>query len=209
MSLGLGVPWSLQPRNRAAAATCGHHRWELPAILRVTPTIASDCQRRRDDSKNNFSFLNGGDREVNCPEMLFFIGNATTIEFRKCKLYCREILLSLRRLLDCDCFAAGETGNPTNGCEPARGHHGRCDFAMRALNFLTHGHHGRCDFAMRALNFLTKVLTKMHTGVDMSTEMPTKVQVFCVKPTQQKHQKQRQIVVEVEGLSNSSRGSQA
>ena len=30
------VPWSLRPQNRAAAATCGHGRCELPAILRVT-----------------------------------------------------------------------------------------------------------------------------------------------------------------------------
>ena len=32
----LSVPWSLRPQNRAAAATCGHGRCELPAILRVT-----------------------------------------------------------------------------------------------------------------------------------------------------------------------------
>ena len=32
----LSVPWSLRPRNRAAAATCGHGRCDLPAILRVT-----------------------------------------------------------------------------------------------------------------------------------------------------------------------------
>ena len=34
---------SLRPRNRAAAATCGRGRCELPAILKVTPKIASDC----------------------------------------------------------------------------------------------------------------------------------------------------------------------
>ena len=39
--LDLSVPWSLQPRNRAAAATCGHGRCELPAILRAMPKIAS------------------------------------------------------------------------------------------------------------------------------------------------------------------------
>ena len=33
----LSVPWSLRPQNRAAAATCGHGRCELPAILRLTP----------------------------------------------------------------------------------------------------------------------------------------------------------------------------
>ena len=32
-------------------------------------------------------------------KMLFFVGNATTIKFSKCKFYCRKILLSLRRLL--------------------------------------------------------------------------------------------------------------
>ena len=32
----LSVLWSLRPRNRAAAATCGHGRCELPAISRVT-----------------------------------------------------------------------------------------------------------------------------------------------------------------------------
>ena len=31
----LSVPWSLRPRNRAAAATCGHGRCELPVVLRV------------------------------------------------------------------------------------------------------------------------------------------------------------------------------
>ena len=33
------------------------------------------------------------------PKTLFFMGNATTIKFWKCKFYCRDILLSLRRLL--------------------------------------------------------------------------------------------------------------
>ena len=37
----LCVLWSLQPQNRAAAATCGCGRCELPAILRLTPKIAS------------------------------------------------------------------------------------------------------------------------------------------------------------------------
>ena len=31
----LSVPWSLQPRNRTAAATCGRGRCELPAMLRA------------------------------------------------------------------------------------------------------------------------------------------------------------------------------
>ena len=39
----LGVPWSLRPRNRVVAATCGRGRCELLAISRVTPKIASDC----------------------------------------------------------------------------------------------------------------------------------------------------------------------
>ena len=37
----LSVPWSLRPRNRAAAATCGRGRCDFPAILRLTPKIAS------------------------------------------------------------------------------------------------------------------------------------------------------------------------
>ena len=40
-SLNFSVPWSLRPHNRAAAATCGRGRCELPAILRQTPKIAS------------------------------------------------------------------------------------------------------------------------------------------------------------------------
>ena len=35
--LKLSVPWSLRPRNPAAAATCGRGRCELPAILRLNP----------------------------------------------------------------------------------------------------------------------------------------------------------------------------
>ena len=31
-------PWPLLPQNRASAATCGHGRCKLPAILRLTPT---------------------------------------------------------------------------------------------------------------------------------------------------------------------------
>ena len=50
--LGLSVPWSLRPRNRAAAATCGHGCCELPAILRATQKslAASDffCGRRNE-----------------------------------------------------------------------------------------------------------------------------------------------------------------
>ena len=37
----LSVPWSLRPRNRAAAATCGRGCCDFPAILRPTPKIAS------------------------------------------------------------------------------------------------------------------------------------------------------------------------
>ena len=37
----LSVLWSLRPQNRAAAATCGRGRCELPAILMLTPKIAS------------------------------------------------------------------------------------------------------------------------------------------------------------------------
>ena len=37
----LSVPWSLRPQNGTAAATCGRGRCERPAILRLTPKIAS------------------------------------------------------------------------------------------------------------------------------------------------------------------------
>ena len=37
----LSVPWSPRPRNRAAAVTCGRGRCDFPAILRLTPKIAS------------------------------------------------------------------------------------------------------------------------------------------------------------------------
>ena len=53
--------------------------------------------------KIKISLLRGGGlggREENRPETLFFMGNATTIEFRKWEFYCREILLSWRRLLN-------------------------------------------------------------------------------------------------------------
>ena len=40
----------------------------------------------------------GAERE-NRPKTLFFVGNATTIKFWTCTFYCREVLLSLRRLL--------------------------------------------------------------------------------------------------------------
>ena len=36
----LSVPWPLRLRNRAAAATCGRGRYELPAIFCVTAKIA-------------------------------------------------------------------------------------------------------------------------------------------------------------------------
>ena len=40
------------------------------------------------------------ERKIVQNAVFFFVGNATTIEFWKCKFYCREILLSLRRLLE-------------------------------------------------------------------------------------------------------------
>ena len=40
----------------------------------------------------------GGQKE-NHPRPLFFVGNATTIKFGKCKFYCQEMFLSLRGLL--------------------------------------------------------------------------------------------------------------
>ena len=64
--------------------------------------IHTITQRRRDDNKNkSFAFEGGGlwGREKNRPKTLVFVGNATTIKFWKWTFYCREILLSLRRLL--------------------------------------------------------------------------------------------------------------
>ena len=56
----LSVPWSLRPRNRAAAATCGRGRCDFPAILRLTPKIASGwrclCGRQ---SEKPCDFCNG------------------------------------------------------------------------------------------------------------------------------------------------------
>ena len=55
------------------------------------------------DFSENFQQRNlhvgGGDREGNRPKTLVLLGNAMTIKFRKCKCDCREMLLSLRRLL--------------------------------------------------------------------------------------------------------------
>ena len=69
--LGLSVPWSLRPQNRAAAATCGRGRCELPAISLLRPAK-------------------------------------------------RKTLRFLQR----------------NGCEPACGHRGHCDFCAAKLNVL-------------------------------------------------------------------------
>ena len=54
--------------------------------------------------KIKFSLFEGGGgafwgQRGKSSKTLFFVGNATTIRFRKCKFYCRGILLSLRRLL--------------------------------------------------------------------------------------------------------------
>ena len=51
-------------------------------------------QRQRDDNKHKIYAF-----EENRPKTLVFKGNAMTIKFWKCKFYCREILLSLRRVL--------------------------------------------------------------------------------------------------------------
>ena len=62
----------------------------------------SISQRRRDDNKNKiFGFWGGGawGQRGKSSKTLFFVGNAATIKFWKCKFYCRKILLSLRRLL--------------------------------------------------------------------------------------------------------------
>ena len=72
------------------------------SVSSLFPNCALD-QRRRDDKKNKFCVFEGGGlggREENRPKTLFFfVGNATTIKFWMCEFDCREILVSLRRLL--------------------------------------------------------------------------------------------------------------
>ena len=92
-----GRPWPKEVQQKARAEKIG---------------LIQRNQRERDDNKNKIWGLRGvglGDREENCPKTLFFVGNATTIKFWKCKFYCREILLSLRRLLEKQVGGGGET----------------------------------------------------------------------------------------------------
>ena len=90
------LPFELSPTAENSAETKGSAEfWK----------IFGSPQRRRDDNKNKICDFEGvgvGSREGNCPKTLFFVGNATTIKFSKCKFYCRDILLSLRRLLSPD-----------------------------------------------------------------------------------------------------------
>ena len=56
------------------------------------------AQRQRDDNKNkNFRFLRWGGawgQRGKSPKTLFFVGNATTIKFWKCKFYCRVVVIA-------------------------------------------------------------------------------------------------------------------
>ena len=69
--------------------------------------VSELSQRRRDENKNKICAFEGdrlwgqrGKLSKNTVFFLvFFVGNATTIKFWKCKFYCREILPPLRRLL--------------------------------------------------------------------------------------------------------------
>ena len=82
-----------------------------PSFSQNSPSLPKDSvnssfrQRRRDDNINKTRVFWGGGghwapgREENRPKTLFFLRNATTIKYWKWKLCCREILLSLRRLL--------------------------------------------------------------------------------------------------------------
>ena len=79
---------------------------EAGTVLKKMASLLQKLEMIRDCEttiKIKFALFRGvgrGGREENCPKMLFFLGNAMTIKFRDCKLYCREILLSWRRLLD-------------------------------------------------------------------------------------------------------------
>ena len=71
----------------------------LPTVSRQFVTLR-DCETT---IKIKFALFRGvelGGREESCPKKLFFLGNAMTIQFWKCRFCCREILLSWRRLLD-------------------------------------------------------------------------------------------------------------
>ena len=78
-----------------------------PTFKKITCTTKNSGGIRDGETtiKIKFALLRGvglGGREQNRPKTLFFfffVGNATTIKFWKCKFYCREVLLSLRRLL--------------------------------------------------------------------------------------------------------------
>ena len=63
-----------------------------------------NAQRKRDDNKNKICIFQGGGwaggQRGKLSKTLFFVGNATTIKFWKWIFYCREILLSWRRLLN-------------------------------------------------------------------------------------------------------------
>ena len=81
-------------------------------LFRIPPD-----QRKRDDNKNKICAFRGGGwaggQGGKLSKMLFFVGNATTIKFWKWKFYCREILLSWRRLLPEAVFNfAGSKGEP-------------------------------------------------------------------------------------------------
>ena len=86
---------------------------DIPADI---PTLAPRCPEFKElllingllrdgetTTKIKFAFSGGGvvhgGQGGRSAENAVFLGNATTIKFRSCKCCCREILLSLRRLL--------------------------------------------------------------------------------------------------------------
>ena len=65
--------------------------------------VMKDYQRRRDDDKNKIcTFDRGaGGRRGKSSKNAVFHGKRHDNKFSKVQIYCRECLLSLRRLLDC------------------------------------------------------------------------------------------------------------
>ena len=69
----------------------------------VLPCIWAKIRESETTIKIKFALSGGGGcaggQGGNCPKTLFFMGNVMTIKFWKWNFYCREILLSWRRLL--------------------------------------------------------------------------------------------------------------
>ena len=100
------IPSLLTPFAFAPSRAIGEGLFCILAMWnskRVAIVRHDDDQRQRDDNRNKiFAFWGGGisGQRGKSSKMLFFVGNSTTIKFWNCKFYCREILLSLHRLLD-------------------------------------------------------------------------------------------------------------